>query len=97
MAWADSILWDVVWSQRHICARGAEGAGVESNVYHKADDGGSEHQIIEAEAELGDPIGNAYFSVWGSEFFHRIKNTPFVSAKLIKLYCNEMKKAIRVW
>ena len=40
-------------------AETAPGTGLEEDVYHKADDGGGEHQAIKAEAKLCDPISNS--------------------------------------
>ena len=39
-------------------AEAAPCAGLEENIYPEADDGGGEHQAVEAEAELGNPISN---------------------------------------
>ena len=38
-------------------AEGAPGAGTEEQHEDEADEGRSEHEAVEAEAELGDPIG----------------------------------------
>ena len=40
-------------------AEAAPGPGFEQKVDRETDDRGGEHQAVEAEAELGDPIGNS--------------------------------------
>ena len=60
-----------IWSDFFFCfdladklghgAHGAEaapGSGLEQHIYRQTDDGGGEHDAVEAEGVLGDPVGD---------------------------------------